>query len=153
MTQIPYVVGQPSIETIHYWSANVALFVLDHFRYPPGTTSSFSFFENGLVDVISNSECRSFYLIKNLRAHPSTSISWDIGTNSIYFSTKLYDIYYISRNIGYKVLSFKPKSMLDEVNYYFRITLKGKNSLFLTKVIFILVESSNLGIMLANTTF
>ena len=46
-------------------------------------------------------------------------------------------IYLISRNIGYKVLSFKPKSMLDEVNYYFRITLKGKNSLFLTKVIFI----------------
>ena len=55
--------------------------------------------------------------------------------------------------IGYKVLSFKPKSILDEVNYYFRITLKGKNSLFLTKVIFISVESSNLGIMLKNTTF
>ena len=55
--------------------------------------------------------------------------------------------------MGYKGLSFKPKSMLDEVNYYFRITLKEKNSLFLTKVIFISVDSSKLGIMLANTTF
>ena len=59
-------------------------------------------------------------------------------------------ILYISQ---YRLLSFRPKSMLDEVNYYFRITLKGKNSLFLTKVIFISVESSNLGIMLKNTTF
>ena len=125
-------------------------FLFKSFSY---RNNKFFFFENGLVDVISMSECKSFYLIKNLRVHPSTSISWDIGTNSRYFSTKLYDIYYISRNIGYKVLSFKPKSMLDEVNYYFRITLKGKNSLFLTKVIFISVESSNLGIMLANTTF
>ena len=37
--------------------------------------------------------------------------------------------------------------MLDEVNYDIRITL------FLTKVIFISVESSKSGIMLANTTF
>ena len=59
---------------------------------------------------------------------------------------------YISQNIGYKILSFKPKSMLDEVNYYIRKKSKGKNSLFYDKIIFLPVESSKLGIMLENAT-
>ena len=79
-----------SLKVLQY----IMVFDLDHFRDPPGTTSSFFFFfENGLVDVISNSKYWPFYLIKNLRAHPSTTISWDIGINTIYFSIKLYDIY------------------------------------------------------------
>ena len=54
-----------------------------------------------------------------------------------------YTIYIICSQYRLQSTFFKPKSMIDEVNYDIRITLKGKNSLFLTKVIFISVESSN----------
>ena len=50
-----------------------------------------------------------------------------------YFTTKLFND--ISRNIGYKIDYFKTKSMLDEQNYYIRITLKGKSSMLLKVVI------------------
>ena len=73
---------------------------IDHFRDPPGTTSSFSFFENGLVDVISNSEVIGYIL--------------PLDFSIIYW---------------YKVLSFKSKSMLNEA-WKERTLCFWKNNIF-----------------------
>ena len=61
------------------------------------------------------------------------------------YTTKLTNNILKSHNIGNKIHYFKYKSMLDDLNYYIRRKLKGKNSILLRTL---KIESSNLGIML-----